>query len=186
MKVWIDLMQDTNCQSHKPHTATALCLASPPQNKDIYLLDDPLAAVDSNVAEHLMKKCIVELLQGKTRILCTHRIEFVDKADMVVLMDNGTIIKTGTKKISELDDFGPVKDFDVSTSYLASEVRQGLLELNPRCFLPRTGTPAEILPLVEAVPKKRKNNHNMKEKGMLTWGCSCVRKHLESPAQRVP
>ncbi|XP_033985639.1 multidrug resistance-associated protein 7 isoform X2 [Trematomus bernacchii] len=89
-------------------------------DKDIYLLDDPLAAVDTDVAEHLMKKCIMELLRGKTRILCTHRVEFVDKADLVVLMDNGTIIKTGT--------------------------------------------PAEILPLVEAVPKKRKNAQNMKEK----------------------
>ncbi|MED6239552.1 hypothetical protein ATANTOWER_007864, partial [Ataeniobius toweri] len=65
-------------------------------DKEIYLLDDPLAAVDTDVAEHLMKKCILELLRGKTRILCTHRIEFVDKADMVVLMDSGTIIKTGT------------------------------------------------------------------------------------------
>ncbi|XP_032419246.1 multidrug resistance-associated protein 7 [Xiphophorus hellerii] len=65
-------------------------------DKEIYLLDDPLAAVDTDVAEHLMKKCILELLKGKTRILCTHRIEFVDRADMVVLMDNGTIIKTGT------------------------------------------------------------------------------------------
>lgn len=74
------------------------CLTSPPQDKDIYLLDDPLAAVDADVAEHLMKKCIVELLGGKTRILCTHRIEFVDKADMVVLMDNGTIIETGKNK----------------------------------------------------------------------------------------
>uniref|UniRef100_A0A665UDL7 ATP-binding cassette sub-family C member 10 n=1 Tax=Echeneis naucrates TaxID=173247 RepID=A0A665UDL7_ECHNA len=89
-------------------------------DKDIYLLDDPLAAVDTDVAEHLMQKCIMELLRGKTRILCTHRIEFVDKADLMVLMDNGTIIKTGS--------------------------------------------PAEILPLVEAVPKKRKNDHNAKEK----------------------
>lgn len=65
------------------------------QDKDIYLLDDPLAAVDTDVAKHLMKKCILELLKGKTRILCTHRIEFVDQADVVVLMDNGTIIQTG-------------------------------------------------------------------------------------------
>ncbi|KAM9770720.1 ATP-binding cassette sub-family C member 10 [Menidia menidia] len=64
-------------------------------DKDVYLLDDPLAAVDTDVAEHLMKKCIMGLLRGKTRILCTHRIEFVDKADVMVLMDNGTIIKTG-------------------------------------------------------------------------------------------
>uniref|UniRef100_A0A3B4XU10 ATP-binding cassette, sub-family C (CFTR/MRP), member 10 n=1 Tax=Seriola lalandi dorsalis TaxID=1841481 RepID=A0A3B4XU10_SERLL len=52
-------------------------------DKDIYLLDDPLAAVDTDVAAHLMQKCIMELLRGKTRILCTHRIEFVDKADMM-------------------------------------------------------------------------------------------------------
>lgn len=66
-----------------------------PQNKDIYLLDDPLAAVDTDVARHLMKKCITELLRGKTRILCTHRIEFVEDADLAVLMDDGTIVRTG-------------------------------------------------------------------------------------------
>uniref|UniRef100_A0AAQ5ZEM8 ATP-binding cassette, sub-family C (CFTR/MRP), member 10 n=1 Tax=Amphiprion ocellaris TaxID=80972 RepID=A0AAQ5ZEM8_AMPOC len=76
-------------------------------DKDIYLLDDPLAAVDADVAEHLMKKCIMELLRGKTRILCTHRIEFVDKADMVVLMDNGTIIKTGRNNGVEQDEEEP-------------------------------------------------------------------------------
>uniref|UniRef100_A0A8C4Z714 ATP-binding cassette, sub-family C (CFTR/MRP), member 10 n=1 Tax=Gadus morhua TaxID=8049 RepID=A0A8C4Z714_GADMO len=63
--------------------------------KDIYLLDDPLAAVDAQVAQHLMQKCIMGILRGKTRILCTHRIEFVERADLVVLMDNGTIVKTG-------------------------------------------------------------------------------------------
>ncbi len=66
------------------------------QDKEIYLLDDPLAAVDADVAHHLMEKCILGILKNKTRILCTHRIEFVDKADVVVLMDNGMIIKTGT------------------------------------------------------------------------------------------
>uniref|UniRef100_A0A667ZZS7 ATP-binding cassette, sub-family C (CFTR/MRP), member 10 n=1 Tax=Myripristis murdjan TaxID=586833 RepID=A0A667ZZS7_9TELE len=66
-------------------------------DKDIYLLDDPLAAVDADVAHHLMQKCIMGILRGKTRILCTHRIEFVDKADLVVLMDSGTIIRTGRR-----------------------------------------------------------------------------------------
>lgn len=66
------------------------------QDKEIYLLDDPLAAVDADVAHHLMEKCILGILKNKTRILCTHRIEFVDKADVVVLMDNGMIVKTGT------------------------------------------------------------------------------------------
>ncbi|KAK3562319.1 hypothetical protein QTP86_033307 [Hemibagrus guttatus] len=65
-------------------------------DKDIYLLDDPLAAVDADVARHLMEKCILGILRNKTRILCTHRIEFVEKADMVMLMDGGTVVKTGT------------------------------------------------------------------------------------------
>lgn len=47
------------------------------------------------MAEHLMKKCVVQLLQGKTRILCTHRLEFVEQADTVVLMEDGTIVRTG-------------------------------------------------------------------------------------------
>ncbi|XP_076880787.1 ATP-binding cassette sub-family C member 10 [Brachyhypopomus gauderio] len=65
-------------------------------DKDLYLLDDPLAAVDSDVARHLMKNCIMGVLKNKTRILCTHRVEFVEKAEMVVLMDKGTIVNIGT------------------------------------------------------------------------------------------
>ncbi|KAF3852742.1 hypothetical protein F7725_006097 [Dissostichus mawsoni] len=79
-------------------------------DKDIYLLDDPLAAVDTDVAEHLMKKCVMELLRGKTRILCTHRVEFVDKADLVVLMDNGTIIKTAESEEQQEEDSGSSPD----------------------------------------------------------------------------
>lgn len=67
-----------------------------PQEKEIYLLDDPLAAVDADVANHLMQKCILGVLKHKTRILCTHRTEFLEKADTLLLMDNGRIVKTGT------------------------------------------------------------------------------------------
>uniref|UniRef100_A0A452GJE5 ATP-binding cassette sub-family C member 10 n=1 Tax=Gopherus agassizii TaxID=38772 RepID=A0A452GJE5_9SAUR len=66
------------------------------QEKEIYLLDDPLAAVDADVANHLMQKCILGVLKHKTRILCTHRTEFLEKADTLLLMDNGRIVKIGT------------------------------------------------------------------------------------------
>ncbi|KAM9818916.1 ATP-binding cassette sub-family C member 10 [Syngnathus typhle] len=65
-------------------------------DKDVYLLDDPLAAVDAEVARHLMRKCILGQLAGKTRILCTHRVELLDAADVVVLMDNGTVVNAGS------------------------------------------------------------------------------------------
>ena len=38
----------------------------------MYLLDDPLAAVDAHVASHIYTQCIMGLLKHKTRILCTH------------------------------------------------------------------------------------------------------------------
>ncbi|XP_078503539.1 ATP-binding cassette sub-family C member 10-like isoform X2 [Lissotriton helveticus] len=66
------------------------------QDKEIYLLDDPLAAVDADVARHLLEKCILGILRDKTRILCTHRTEFLSKADFLILMDEGKIIQTGT------------------------------------------------------------------------------------------
>nr|XP_020667452.1 multidrug resistance-associated protein 7 [Pogona vitticeps] len=66
------------------------------QEKEIYLLDDPLAAVDADVANHLMQQCILGILRHKTRILCTHRIEFLEKADILLLMDDGRILKQGT------------------------------------------------------------------------------------------
>lgn len=50
-----------------PHAGSATL-----QDKDCYLLDDPLAAVDAHVATHLYNHCIMGLLRHKTRILCTH------------------------------------------------------------------------------------------------------------------
>uniref|UniRef100_A0A8B9GI39 Multidrug resistance-associated protein 7 n=1 Tax=Amazona collaria TaxID=241587 RepID=A0A8B9GI39_9PSIT len=70
------------------------------QEKEFYLLDDPLAAVDTEVANHLMQKCILGVLKHKTRILCTHRTEFLEKADALLLIHNGRIVKTGRTYIA--------------------------------------------------------------------------------------
>uniref|UniRef100_A0A668A9W6 ATP-binding cassette, sub-family C (CFTR/MRP), member 10 n=1 Tax=Myripristis murdjan TaxID=586833 RepID=A0A668A9W6_9TELE len=90
-------------------------------DKDIYLLDDPLAAVDADVAHHLMQKCIMGILRGKTRILCTHRIEFVDKADLVVLMDSGTIIRTGRRSSEGMEEEEVEEEEPGSSNELCAE-----------------------------------------------------------------
>ncbi|XP_043447419.1 ATP-binding cassette sub-family C member 10 isoform X2 [Prionailurus bengalensis] len=65
------------------------------QEKDLYLLDDPLAAVDTDVANHLLHRCILGVLSHTTRLLCTHRIEYLERADMVLLMEAGRLVQAG-------------------------------------------------------------------------------------------
>ncbi|CAF1242551.1 unnamed protein product [Adineta steineri] len=64
------------------------------QDKNIYLLDDPLSAVDVHVARHLFSHCIRDILKYKTRILCTHQIQFIEQADYIILMENGRIVRS--------------------------------------------------------------------------------------------
>ncbi|CAF2952696.1 unnamed protein product [Rotaria sp. Silwood2] len=60
---------------------------------DLYLLDDPLAAVDPKVAKKIFDECIGprSLLRGKTRILVTHQTHFLVEADQMILLTNGRI-----------------------------------------------------------------------------------------------
>eukprot|EP00105_Crassostrea_gigas_P021459 XP_011440600.1 PREDICTED: multidrug resistance-associated protein 4 isoform X2 [Crassostrea gigas] len=63
---------------------------------DVYLLDDPLGAVDTEVGSHLFQRCICELLEGKTRILVTHQLQYLRSADRIVVLDEGKIVCVGT------------------------------------------------------------------------------------------
>ncbi|XP_059794613.1 ATP-binding cassette sub-family C member 10 isoform X5 [Balaenoptera ricei] len=65
------------------------------QEKELYLLDDPLAAVDADVANHLLHRCILGVLSHTTRLLCTHRTEYLERADVVLLMEAGRLVQAG-------------------------------------------------------------------------------------------
>lgn len=59
------------------------------RDADIYLLDDPLSAVDAHVGKHLFDKCICGILSNKTRILVTHQLQHLHRVDTLVLLDHG-------------------------------------------------------------------------------------------------
>ncbi|XP_034747580.1 multidrug resistance-associated protein 9-like [Etheostoma cragini] len=44
-------------------------------DRDLFLLDDPLSAVDAHVGKHIFEKCIKGELQGKSIILVTHQLQ---------------------------------------------------------------------------------------------------------------
>ncbi|XP_065830509.1 ATP-binding cassette sub-family C member 10-like [Oscarella lobularis] len=88
------------------------------QDKSIYLLDDPLAAVDANVGAHLFNQCILGLLRGKTRLLCTHHTQFLSAADVVIAIEKGRIAMAGRPEevLSEQVGFRPAKTAQVDES----------------------------------------------------------------------
>lgn len=59
---------------------------------DIYLLDDPLSAVDSVVAKHIFKHCISGFLKDKAVILATHQTQFINKDTKVLFLRDGSQI----------------------------------------------------------------------------------------------
>ena len=69
---------------------------------DVYLLDDPLSAVDSEVSEHIFDQCICKLLREKIKILVTYAERHMKAADQVVVLHKGSILGNGS--FDELQD----------------------------------------------------------------------------------
>uniref|UniRef100_A0A8C3VT38 ATP binding cassette subfamily C member 12 n=1 Tax=Catagonus wagneri TaxID=51154 RepID=A0A8C3VT38_9CETA len=65
---------------------------------EIYLLDDPLSAVDAHVGKHVFEECIKKALRGKTIVLVTHQLQFLESCDEVILLEDGEICEKGTHK----------------------------------------------------------------------------------------
>uniref|UniRef100_A0A673B3B2 ABC-type glutathione-S-conjugate transporter n=1 Tax=Sphaeramia orbicularis TaxID=375764 RepID=A0A673B3B2_9TELE len=70
------------------------------RKSDVYLLDDPLSAVDAHVGQHIFDRVIGPkgLLRDKTRVLVTNGISFLSKVDLVLVMEDGQISEMGSFK----------------------------------------------------------------------------------------
>lgn len=63
---------------------------------DIYILDDPLSAVDAPVARDIFREAIQTFLKGKTVILATHQLQFLKQADKVLVLSRDSDNVYGT------------------------------------------------------------------------------------------
>lgn len=63
---------------------------------DIYLLDDPLSAVDTHVGKQLFDNCITGYLRDKTVILITHQLQYLKEVDCIFILQNGCVQAQGT------------------------------------------------------------------------------------------
>lgn len=89
------------------------------KDADIYLMDDPLSAVDTKVGKHLFHKlvhlylqkyqssnlffaihtciiyvfrCICGSLRNKTRLLITHQLQYLKHVDRIIILDGVSIL----------------------------------------------------------------------------------------------
>ncbi|XP_055617495.1 ATP-binding cassette sub-family C member 4-like isoform X2 [Toxorhynchites rutilus septentrionalis] len=58
---------------------------------DVYLLDDPLSAVDAHVGKFIYEECISKFLEDRTCILVTHQLQLLKGAEKTVVLRNGKI-----------------------------------------------------------------------------------------------
>ncbi|PAA56638.1 hypothetical protein BOX15_Mlig005571g4 [Macrostomum lignano] len=68
------------------------------QDADIYILDDPLSAVDSHVGKHIFDQVIGPngVLAGKTRLFVTNAIQWLPFVDNILVLSQGTVSEHGT------------------------------------------------------------------------------------------
>jgi ATP-binding cassette subfamily B protein len=65
------------------------------RDPEILVLDEATAHVDPE-AEELIERGLQELMKGRTTLVIAHRLSTIRNADMIVVMDRGQVVETGT------------------------------------------------------------------------------------------
>ena len=62
----------------------------------MFIFDDPLSALDPEVAEKVFDNCILGMLAGKTRLLVTNQLQCLSKCDSIIaLSKHGKVLEQG-------------------------------------------------------------------------------------------
>ncbi|KAJ3346072.1 Multidrug resistance-associated protein 7 [Entophlyctis luteolus] len=95
------------------------------KNADIYVLDDPLSALDAHVSKSVFDGAIVGMIRkSKTVIIATHLLHILPNVDQVVVMDDGKIVQIGA--FSELIKDNSGKLFEIMKDYHLDDGNENL------------------------------------------------------------
>ena len=72
---------------------TRLMLCKPP----MLILDEATSSIDTRT-EIKIQKAFAALMQGRTTFIVAHRLATIKEADVILVMNNGSIVEQGTHK----------------------------------------------------------------------------------------
>jgi ABC-type multidrug transport system fused ATPase/permease subunit len=75
----------------KQRLAIARALLTDPR---ILILDDATSSVDSET-EHLIQMALEKVMQNRTTFVIAHRLSTVQRADLILVLDHGSIVARG-------------------------------------------------------------------------------------------
>ncbi len=67
------------------------------KNPPVLILDEPTSSLDTG-AEKLVNKALKVLMENRTSIVIAHKLATIQHADIIYVMDKGTILECGTHK----------------------------------------------------------------------------------------
>jgi subfamily B ATP-binding cassette protein MsbA len=72
------------------------------RNSPILILDEPTSGLDA-ASEELVFEALGRLMEGRTTIVIAHRLATIQRADVIFVIDHGTVVERGThdKLLSE-------------------------------------------------------------------------------------
>ncbi|XP_049426792.1 multidrug resistance-associated protein 1 isoform X3 [Epinephelus fuscoguttatus] len=119
-------------------------------DRAVYLLDDPLSAVDAHVGKHIFDHVIGPqgLLKDKTRVLVTHGLRYLPQADLILVMVEGEITEMGSYQQLMATE-GTFAEF--LRTYTAVDHTDNNHETNSKHAALYTDTP--VVDLSESVPR---------------------------------
>eukprot|EP00731_Ephydatia_muelleri_P021947 Em0014g538a len=80
---------------------------------DVYLLDDPLSAVDAVVAKHIFERCICGLLKDRLVVLVTHQLQFAEQANRILALNDGKMVAYGNVQLLRSNNVAPAKLLEI-------------------------------------------------------------------------
>ncbi|CAG9859523.1 unnamed protein product [Phyllotreta striolata] len=73
------------------------------KQSDIYLLDDPLTALDGSVQDYIFNECLLKLLRGKIVVLVSQNDKHLKEADDVFTLKAGKLVCDDRSKLKSED-----------------------------------------------------------------------------------